>query len=202
VRWRPHELQQHHQDRRQHQGGNDSVEYDLTGNLQVSREIDVHLGAGDDAFHSVWQGSIQDGVALTLNAAGGFGRDFVAVNAAANVNIPTHAEVSVTLDGNLGDDNVFFSYQGKLDGQLDLLMTGGFGQDQVQAEITAAAGSAGRVFASVRGNVGPDDLALLVDGVNGTAAPASLSVSAGIDGGLGHDICHRTANVAVVNCEA
>jgi hypothetical protein len=183
-------------------GGADRVEYDIIGNLQVSREIDVNLGAGNDSFHSIWQGAIQDGVALTLNASGGAGQDFIAVNASANVNIPTHAEVSLTLDGNLDKDRLFLDYRGKLDGLLDVLMTGGINQDQVQATISAAAGSAGQVQAAVEGNAGDDDLALLVDGLNATPAPASLSVSARVDGGAGHDICHATPNVAKFNCEA
>jgi hypothetical protein len=177
--------------------GADHVEYRLTGDLTVSREIDVNLGAGDDVFLSNWFGSVRSGVQLTLDVDGKAGKDLIAVDATNGVNIAPQAEVDVNLNGGLGADRIFMDHRGKLDGTLDGLFTGGLGTDTIAVTADLAANSAGQLLAKVDGNAGNDDLTLQVN-----QAPGGLAVvQAGIDGGAGHDLCHRTPNVAAVNCE-
>lgn len=88
-------------------GGNDNVEYSLSGDLDVSRTVNAILGAGNDTFTAnITNLSIASGVKLLINAFGEAGRDTFNLhtqNVTVNTTDPSMA-LEVFLQGGRGRD--------------------------------------------------------------------------------------------------
>lgn len=127
-------------------GGDDTVHYDLLGNVTASRSLDVDLGAGNDRFVAFLNGNdLGAGVNYALNVKGGAGNDRLHVDAgndpdratvaqlseglvlpfaqaggntggAPGVAIPIGAALRLALDGGSGNDTITVNYQGFIAG--------------------------------------------------------------------------------------
>jgi hypothetical protein len=119
-------------------GGNDTVNYRLTGSTTVQSRVRIDLGDGNDTAN------------LTANG------------------VRLGADAQVEVDGGSGNDRITANYSVKADGQFQFRLTGGEGNDTVTANLALAAGSTGAVQAEVDGNDGDDLLTLKVTGKAGS----------------------------------
>jgi hypothetical protein len=104
-------------------GGNDTVEYDLTGPLTTTRLVTVDLGKGADTFTVNLSGQPINGttangtpINLGIGATGGGGGDTMVLNATGTTVAP-EARLSVDFSGEAGHDTLAFNYD---PGLLDL----------------------------------------------------------------------------------
>jgi hypothetical protein len=104
-------------------GGNDVVEYDLTGPLTTTRLVSVDLGKGADTFTANLNGQMINGTSangtpinLGIGATGGGGGDTMVLNA-NGATVAPEARLSVDFSGDAGHDNITFNYD---PGFLDL----------------------------------------------------------------------------------
>jgi len=92
-------------------GGNDTVEYDLTGDLTTTRLVSVDLGKGADAFtvnlnqHTISGASTN----LGITSSGDGGGDALTLNA-NGATVSPEAHMSVDFSGNAGKDAIAFNY--------------------------------------------------------------------------------------------
>jgi hypothetical protein len=184
------------------EGGDDSVTYNLNANLgsSVSHAVQVSLDGGDDAFTANLRGDLLSGSSLGLTAWGETGADDLHVYAGSDVDMALNSRLSLTLDGGWGNDHVHVVYNGEMDGTIDMYLNGDADKDEVWAQMTLDAGSAGKVgqandAARVRGGTDDDDLVFEVHN-NGSA-----QVFAWIEGYTGNDTGRRTTNVTPYNLE-
>jgi D-aminopeptidase len=98
-------------------GGDDAVEYDLTGALATTRLVSVDLGQGDDTFTADVSAQVSGaGTNLGISAAGGHGADTFVLNAQGTT-VSAEARMSVDFSGDAGHDSITFNYD---PGFLDL----------------------------------------------------------------------------------
>src|SRR5262249_52444785 len=137
-------------------GGNDTVTYNVTGNMGRSIEFNADLASGRDSFTLNQNGfDILAGVNEIMKVDAGGGSDTLRVNAAGvagnRVNIASTASLQLNMiagsDFDLFDagDTISVDYQGELDGKLRLKEDGGLGGDNLRALLTLDAGSTGQV---------------------------------------------------------
>jgi hypothetical protein len=115
-------------------GGNDTVDYQLTGSTTAQSRVRIDLGNGTDT--------------ATVRAAG----------------VRLGAEAEVEVNGGSGDDSITADYAVEVDSRFRLRLDGGNGNDTITANLALAAGSTGRVEALAKGNEGDDRLTLNVTG--------------------------------------
>jgi hypothetical protein len=180
--------------------GNDTVRYNLTGNLGVERAVEASLGRHLDSFIARLGGDLLPGSVLRLSVDGGLHRDLVQLDASADVDVAAGASLLMGLNGGPAGDNVIVRYRGEMDGHLLMDADGGpdGANDVVAAQFDLDAGSSGLLEAVERGHMGDDYLRLVIH--KRRADPAV--VRGLIDGGPGFDIAVHTPNVKVVNCES
>ena len=97
--------------------GNDTVTYDLTGPLTVTRLLNVDLGRGADTFTaSLHSQPIQNVINppnlinLGITATGDGGGDTLILNANGATVDPATARLSVDFSGQAGKDTIIFNY--------------------------------------------------------------------------------------------
>ena len=123
-------------------GGDDTVEYDLNGNLSNSRTVVADLGKGDDVFNAnVNYLQLNDGASLTIRALGGNGKDQLSVN--ANCDVMEGASLSVVLKGGNGKDSILENFTGVLMGTASFKADGGDGHDLVFGSLNVSSMSNG-----------------------------------------------------------
>jgi hypothetical protein len=196
--------------------GDDTVTYELTGDLTVARDLDVSLGNGKDEFTGSVEGNLLDGVALEVVARGMNGRDVLNFDALGDVG--AGGLLSVALGGGNGVDTIGITFGGTLLGDLSLSGSGGNGKDAVSAdatfggtgidETTSEPIPGGNAEIEVLGGNGPDSLTLLVDDGSGvddgdpeTDDSTLESLTAKADGGLGPDSAEVSGDVEVVGAK-
>jgi hypothetical protein len=98
-------------------GGDDVVTYNLTSTLASSRNIDVHLGAGNDAFTANMNGQgLAPSISLDISTYGEGGKDALTLNA-QNFNTDANSILNIDYVGGPGKNSVNFNYS---PGLLDL----------------------------------------------------------------------------------
>jgi len=208
----------------QGRGGNDQVQYDLTGDLVSPRVVLASLGQGADQFTANIWGNINTTSALDLEAYGDGGNDTLTVNHTGATltgvffpylegdggndvlsyhgtgNIGPDANVGPGMSGGNGNDTITVDYTGVIQGkyQHNLTIDGGNGHDVLANTIHVLKGSSG-----VIGN--DATTTSLVQGGTGndvityavTVDPADtgLQFFGLASGGRGIDTVHRTNNV-------
>ncbi|HJZ89785.1 MAG TPA: hypothetical protein VKE40_02860 [Gemmataceae bacterium] len=175
--------------------GGDVVEYDLTGDLSVNRDVTVRLGNGNDSFVADLTGNLVAGGNLELHGLGGNGWDTLRLTGTGG-DVADGSKLTVDFLGGNGRDTVNVDYTGVVIGNFDLEVHGGNGKDTVNANVTADTGSTGTVTAHVFGGNGKDSLSLFVTKTTDTD---TVTVDATIDGGHGKDEFFNSDNVIVVD---
>ncbi|MBI2826142.1 MAG: hypothetical protein HYX69_15795 [Planctomycetia bacterium] len=168
-------------------GGEDVVNYALTGPLTNSESVTIYLGTGegDSANIDLSQGvtganlrmyvegsAAADTIAATLGPLsdarvgltidGRAGDDNISVTSAA-ADIQEDASLRVQLLGGRGDDNITTTFDGELLGDFRYAVNGGQGADTIASDLTVASGSTGRLSASAAGGAGVDTVTLNVN---------------------------------------
>lgn len=99
------------------QGGDDVVTYNLTATLASSRNIDVHLGTGNDSFTANMDNQgLAASKSLDISAYGEGGADTLVLNA-RNFSTDTGSILNIDYVGGAGKDGIQFNYS---PGALDL----------------------------------------------------------------------------------
>jgi hypothetical protein len=183
--------------------GNDTVTYNLVGNLLAgqTRLVSVVLGDGNDGFGgslinpaSGLGSDLSSNSALQINVFGGKGNDFMNMDATHGADVRQGARFGVQLLGEDGTDTILAHYRGDLDGQLAWVSDGGLGMDcLIRTEAIAEVGSTGKAFLRVLGGDGNDfGLGLLV------SRPSTCALDATLDGGAGFDVGAVGGDPAIV----
>lgn len=95
-------------------GGDDVVEYDLTGALSTTRLVSVDLGNGNDTFTANVNAQISGaGTNVGISVSGGHGADTLVLNAQGTTVAP-EARLSVDFSGDAGHDSIAFNFDPSL----------------------------------------------------------------------------------------
>src|SRR5262249_27781645 len=111
----------------------------------------ANTGDGNDNVTATLNADILPGKSMLFTGNGGSGADSMTVNAVNDVDVNAGAALRIKLQGGdspfdvANQDNLSVSYQGKLDGVLDVDEFGDFGDDNLSTELTLDAGSSGNV---------------------------------------------------------
>jgi hypothetical protein len=167
-------------------GGNDTINYTVTGDQTGQTAVVVNAGKGDDAVN-LTAGNVTGQFAFL-----GFGGQGNATITATVGGVASGATAAVALSGGQGDDTIDATAAGTYAGALALGVWGGLGTDTITDTITADADSTGDVRTAVRGGVGDDTLTL---NVTGDGAAGLNSLYAVVDGGPGADTATAIDNV-------
>jgi hypothetical protein len=161
--------------------------------------LPAYLGVGGDMFDLTLGGNILGTSQVSVAAIGGAGNDTLAVHA-TGVNIDSGAGLNVYLNGGLfGHDTASVDYEGQLNGRLTVVSAAGLQGDTLTDNLTADAGSTGRLFAVEAGGPGDDNLTLNVfDNSNPGGGSTLARLFALINGGGGHNTIQHTPNVIVI----
>jgi hypothetical protein len=191
-------------------GKNDRFEADVNGNLVNSfLLLQATGGSGGDRLLGSVTGSLNGASFLGFIYKGGTGKDLIKIDATNSVAIGPLAQLTVSVDGGAGNDNVAVGYEGQMQGAFFLSAAGSAGKDNVAAVVTFDGISNGLLFgptsvntakaaAQVTGGGGNDQLFFEVD-LSGMLKPAS---AAEIDGGAGVDTCKEVGAISgVFHCE-
>jgi hypothetical protein len=174
-------------------GGNDTVRYNLTTDLQTgqSRTLTANLGDKNDFFQATGvetagdTADIATGANLTLNVNGQKGRDRIFFDFSKDVDVNGGALI-INAGGGQDRDTIALTYLGNMDGTLTFNLNGGQDRDRISAYVGLDSGSTGTMTGQVRGQAGNDLLALVVtasDTFTGTTT-GTMDGSAGADVGI------------------
>jgi hypothetical protein len=136
---------------------------------------------------------------VSFNVFGGDGNDTLTANCATGIDLSAHSTLTIGLYGGLGNDTLEASYSGKLDGRLNLVLSGDAGADTLDARVTLRPVSYGTFEGTVHGGADNDSLAFrLYDYSFGRARiyRPTMNGGTGTDRTRGH-----TANIAVLSVE-
>ncbi|MHC5537154.1 hypothetical protein ACYOEI_02830 [Singulisphaera rosea] len=208
----------------QAKGGNDQVNYTLTGDLVIPRTVQVSLGAGNDQFTADLAANINNPVGLNLEAYGNAGNDTMAVKQSGSTlagtlnpylegdagndklsfasvgTVAAGASLSPAFSGGGGNDTLTSNYMGQINGNYiyNLAMDGGAGNDTLTNIIQVGANSTGTIGTS-------SALPAIVEGGSGNdtinygifvdPTATQAQVFASAFGGAGRDTVERTSNV-------
>jgi hypothetical protein len=183
-------------------GGADSVVYRLDSDTAAPLALQAFLGAGADMFTAELGGhQLLMGANLTFDIHGGPGRDAIDFAAAEGLDIQTGALLSIAATGDADRNRLTMSYHGRMDGTLNLDLSGGPDRDTIRVELAFERGSMGNLGdpnggpATVSGNGGRDNLVFLI------RDRGNVQGDALVDGGGDRDRCLHTDTVMVLNCE-
>lgn len=219
--------------------GDDKVRF-VTGNFNSAAnsapsDVEVDLGEGNDKFTGTINKDIGFLNEVIVNVLGGGGDDMIAMYGTATA--PTRSgdnltdgstinsgglfidgssHLAVGLFGDGGNDKIFFNYDGKLHGNLDMELDGGSGNDHVEARANIRVGSLGffgntgflqnNQLARVDGSSGNDNLIFkIVDHSNGQVDIQAVirgRVPTDLTAAFDHDTAKHSANVNVLQCDS
>ncbi|HKB01731.1 MAG TPA: hypothetical protein VKD90_05905 [Gemmataceae bacterium] len=186
-------------------GGGDRVAYNLIRDLQPEqmRSVQVDLGSSprgvaDQFVANLYNpatgvgSDLKAGSSLSINVAGGDGRDVIFVNAFKDTDVAPGAKLNLGLFGQAGDDIIMVHYWGENDGSVSVVADGGAGRDLERVRLHESPGSTGQLAGVVRGSDGNDNLGLFM-------LTANVPSQALLDGGAGTDTPFATPNVTQIN---
>ena len=205
-------------------GGNDTVVYNLNGDLLAPRVVLADLGAGNDKFTDNILGAINSGSGLDLEVYGSAGNDTMTTNQVGSTlvgnavvyfqgdagndrltyngigQIAAGASFSPEFSGGTGNDTIQSNFAGVINGyyMYNLTADGGAGNDKINATVTVGAGSTGSVGSSSSTPAAIDAGAgndTIQFAVNVDPAATQAQVFAVAYGNKGKDTVTRTANV-------
>jgi hypothetical protein len=146
-------------------GGYDDVSYTLTNDLAAgaTRSVYVVLGQGDDFFAADIEAGLLGGARLDMTVLAGAGDDTLGL-VGGLVDVAADAQLNLDLRGNGGLDSISVVLAGFISGRVELALYGGYGDDAIDADVTADDGSTGSVYAQVHTGAGADWASLYLDG--------------------------------------
>jgi hypothetical protein len=124
-------------------GGDDKVNYTLTGALKTAEHVDVFLGPGADAATFDFKAGVADGGHLHLNLHGGAGADKLKVDVGS---VAEGGSAVFDVHGGPGKDSIYFHAVGSVGGRLIATVHGDGGDDTEDVVSTAKVIGTGRVW--------------------------------------------------------
>ena len=162
-------------------GGEDSVRFNLTGDLTSDRTIVANLGNGNDTLIGEVRGDVADGVDFVVRANGGNGQDTIRV-VGESVDTRAGASISVGLNGGNGRDDVSLDFTGVLTGRAAFVVSGGNGSDRLGGSVVLDPTSDGTLDGRWLGGNGADTGEVSLEGTERV-----IIGDTGVDGGRGQD---------------
>jgi hypothetical protein len=152
-------------------GGNDTVIYNLTGDLLTgqTRSLLANLGDRNDTFLATavevggLSSDLNTGSALSFAVNGQIGRDNLFFDFTKDPDINGTAALSITALGGRDRDKIALNYEGAVDGTFTHNLNGNQDADRVSSYVTLDGGSAGAFVGQVNGQAANDLLALVVN---------------------------------------
>jgi len=121
-------------------GGNDSFSATLTGALSSAAvKINVRGGLGIDSMNSTILESLILSASLSITLNGGQSQDFITCTSTAHVG--TGCSLAMNMLGMQGNDKLTMNSFGDMDGRLNALFDGGFGNDIIISHMQMSQGS-------------------------------------------------------------
>lgn len=155
-----------------------------------------HLGKGNNTFDLEAAGNLHNAV-VHFDIDGGSSGNAITFNA-RGVNIDTTSRLNLETCSGAGNDSVTVTYSGLMNGELWLDLQGGAGNDTMNATLTLAQGSTGRVRAQMEGGSGDDTMSFTINDNSNPGGKSTLSLlDAILNGGSGHNTVMATPNVKV-----
>lgn len=176
--------------------GADAAIFDYAAGVTGAKlKVEVNGGAGADSI-SATIGDLATAQAVLL-LSGGEGADEISVVGEGS-KISADSRLRAQIFGEEGKDSLTATFNGKIQGILNLATDGGKGIDKVVTNITATEDSNGILRAKSSGRKGIDDVTLNV--IDNSAAEASLlaELSAKLIDRPGTDTVAYTSNVTFV----
>lgn len=177
--------------------------------------VEADLGDGNDTLHAEFIGNELVSANVTFDVLGGTGGDDLRVHAmegagfsAVDLDIDATSQLDVTLDGQVGNDDLDVYYQGMMRGQLTLNLHGRSGNDHVNAHLSMIGEpepgpvvSDGTLDANLRGQGGSDSMGLEL--LNAGLLDFALAEAPFLHGGANIDsaTADTTENVTLINIE-
>lgn len=202
-------------------GGADAFTYRLENTLVRDQSIFLELGAGaDQAWFDLGAGVT--GANLKIEVAGDAGADTISSTignlAAAQVaffanggdgadnisvdgtgaTIDADSRLRAKLFGDAGKDTLTATFDGKIDGILNVQNDGGKGVDKVVTSIVVATESAGTLRTKASGRGGVDEVSLSVLDNSGEEASLLAELKAKLIDRPGKDLVNYTDNVEFI----
>jgi hypothetical protein len=176
--------------------GADQASFDLAAGVsEANLKIEVDGGAGADTISSTIGSLAAAQVAFFAN--GGDGADNIAVDG-TGATISADSRLRAKLFGEAGKDTLTATFDGKIDGILNIQNDGGKGVDKVVTSITAAAESIGTLRTKASGRGGVDEVALSVVDNSGEEGSLLAELKAKLIDRPGTDLVSYTANVEFI----
>lgn len=177
--------------------GNDKISADLGHMFDATVNVRTWANHGDDSMNATLSGNLNGASNVSLMTWDSFGNDLT-VYQATGVNVDTLSTLSLRTSSYHGLDQADITWEGRLDGRLNVASTGGWLADELSANLTVNPNSSGRLSAGITGFWWPDTLTLNVfENVNGDGL---AGFTAFINGGwFTQDSITATANVSIFN---
>ncbi len=177
-------------------GGNDTVNYNLTGDLVTPRVVLVDLGAGNDKFTDNLNGAINTTNGLDLEVYGDAGNDTMTSNQVGNTLV---GNAVVYFQGDAGNDNLSYNGLGMIAAGASFSpeFAGGAGNDTIRSNFTGVVNGYYMYNLTADGGAGNDNIAVDVNiaaGSTGTIGAAS-GTPAAVNAGAGNDKVHYAVHV-------
>jgi len=160
--------------------GNDDVDVSIGAITETDVVMDIDLSSGDDVLGVFVDGDLV-GAVLQVDVYGGAGHDRVDVVSQDATGDPLPIGIDV-------------------DSLIDMILEGGFGNDDIYFDVTATDDSDGEAIIDVSGGRGNDILALLMFNEAGDGLPESLVIDLLLDGGTGFNDCDVVGDTPVSFC--
>jgi hypothetical protein len=178
--------------------GIDQVFTQLANVVNSNIQFLGHLGNGANVFDLEAAGNLQNAV-VHFDIDAGSGGNAITFNA-NGVNLDATSRLNLETCSGGGADNVTLNYSGQMNGELDVDLQGGPGNDTMNAILTLAKGSTGRVRGRVSGGLGDDTMSFRVFDNSNPGGKSTLSLlDAVLDGGPGNNTLVATSHVKVIN---
>ena len=177
-------------------GGNDTVVYNLNGDLVAPRVVLADLGAGNDKFTGNLVGAINSTSGLDLEVYGSAGNDTMTTNQVGSTLV---GNAVVYFQGDAGNDRLTYNGIGQIAAGASFSpeFSGGAGNDTIQSNFAGVINGYYMYNLTADGGAGNDKITNLVTvGAGSTGSVgSSSSTPAAIDGGAGNDTIQFAVNV-------
>lgn len=175
--------------------GDDDVYYVLTDSLEIPRDVSFTLGSGNDSL-SMDFGAI---LSTQFHVKVDLGRGNDTFDAGFYDEISA-SQIQVDIDGGLGNDDLsLYADSAIVDGGSSLVVavSGGAGNDAIDAELDFDPESTGLVNIAAWGGKGNDDIEMNVTGADNLNSRRSFV----LDGGAGRDNFIASPEILTSNVE-
>ncbi len=128
---------------------------------EVNIEVSTDMGLGDDYSAVYFMGALEDNTNVFVDMRGSFGDDIMHVGASVS-DMDGNGDFNLNMFGEQDNDTLSFIYEGEMDGDMNVVLDGGIGDDTVDSSATFNLGSSGNVRLDTFGRQGNDTVSNVI----------------------------------------